>query len=226
VAEFAGGDEQTAMVSLAVREATGRGEQKRPKNDVSDRRAVVLGSGNLGLVYLMDGKRRLTLEELDERHPRLIPALREHPHIAWLLVRSAERGPVALGPAGAHYLAEGAIEGTDPLASFSESAARHLLRTDGFAHVADIMVGSFYDPDLEEGCAFEELISFHGGLGGSQTRPFVLAPVHLPLPADPLIGAVRVHHLLKGWRQSVQPANGQPGRSCVQQAADVAVVER
>ena len=26
----------------------------------------------------------------------------------------------------------------------------HLLRTDGFAHVADIMVGSFYDPDLDE----------------------------------------------------------------------------
>ena len=38
------------------------------------------------------------------------------------------------------------------------------IRADGFAHVADIMVGSFYDPDLEQGCAFEELISFHGGL--------------------------------------------------------------
>ena len=32
------------------------------------------------------------------------------------------------------------------------------------------MVGSFYDPTLDEGCAFEELISFHGGLGGPQTR--------------------------------------------------------
>ena len=38
------------------------------------------------------------------------------------------------------------------------------------------MVGSFYDPELDEGCAFEELISFHGGLGGPQTRPFVLFP--------------------------------------------------
>ncbi len=42
------------------------------------------------------------------------------------------------------------------------------------------MVGSFYDDDLEEGCAFEELISFHGGLGGPQTRPFILHPEHLP----------------------------------------------
>ena len=143
---------------------------------------VVLGSGNLGLVYLMEAKRRLTLEEIDERHPKLIPALREHPHVGWLLVRSAEHGPVALGASGAHYLAEGRIEGEDPLAPFSPTAPRHLLRTDGFAHVADIMVGSFYDPDLDEGCAFEELISFHGGLGGPQTRPFILHPETLPPP--------------------------------------------
>ena len=31
------------------------------------------------------------------------------------------------------------------------------------------MVGSFYDAELDEGCAFEELITFHGGLGGPQT---------------------------------------------------------
>ena len=85
-------------------------------------------------------------------------------------MRSAEHGPVALGASGAHYLADGRVEGEDPLAPFSPTAPQHLLRTDGFAHVADIMVGSFYDPDLEEGCAFEELISFHGGLGGPQTR--------------------------------------------------------
>ena len=45
------------------------------------------------------------------------------------------------------------------------------------------MVGSFYDPELDEGCAFEELISFHGGIGGPQTRPFILYPARLPLPA-------------------------------------------
>ena len=39
----------------------------------------MLGSGNLGLVYLMDERRRLTLEEIDARHPKLIPALRAHP---------------------------------------------------------------------------------------------------------------------------------------------------
>jgi uncharacterized membrane protein YvlD (DUF360 family) len=203
VAGFAGGDEQSSMVGHAVTEATGR-TTKPAKNDVSGRDVVVLGSGNLGLVYLMEEKRRLTLEELNERHPELIPALRSHPHVGWLLVRSAEHGPVALGRVGMRHLADGRVEGEDPLAHFSPTAGQHLLRTDGFAHVADIMVGSFYDPALEEGCAFEELISFHGGIGGPQTQPFVLHPESLRAPDAPLLGAASVHGLLSGWRRLLQ----------------------
>jgi uncharacterized membrane protein YvlD (DUF360 family) len=204
VTGVAGGDEQDAMVKHAVDEATGHKPAKRPKNDVSDREAVVLGSGNLGLVYLMEEPRRLTLEEIDARHPGLLPALRSHPHVGWLLVRSTARGAVALGPTGANYLDEGVVEGDDPLAAFSPTASRHLRRTDSFAHVADIMVGSFYDPALDEACAFEELISFHGGLGGPQTRGFILFPRHLQAPAEPLIGAAAVHDLLSTWRGLLQ----------------------
>jgi hypothetical protein len=205
VAEIAGGDEQHDMVGHAIGEATGTTEKKkRSKKDVSDRSAVVLGSGNLGLISLLEEPHRLTQEEIDARHPRLLPALRAHPHIGWLLVRSSERGAVALGAKGAHYLAEGKVEGDDPLAPFPPTAARHLLRTDGFAHVADIMVGSFYAPDLEEGCAFEELISFHGGLGGPQTQPFILHPVELTVPEDGIVGAEQVHGVLAGWRRSLQ----------------------
>jgi uncharacterized membrane protein YvlD (DUF360 family) len=216
---YAGGDEQHQMVGLAIGEATGRtGKQtkKRSKKDVSGRQVVVLGSGNLGLIYLMEEPRRLTREELDERHPRLIPALRSHPHVGWLLVRSSERGAVAIGPGGEHYLDEGRVEGEDPLASFSPNAPRHLLRTDGFPHVADIMVGSFYDPELDEGCAFEELISFHGGIGGPQTRPFILAPVTLPPPEEPIVGAAHVHEVLSSWRRLLNgggTATSEPARA-------------
>jgi len=207
VAGIAGGDEQHAMVGNAVGEATGT-KGKRPKNDVSDRDVVVLGSGNLGLVYLMEEPRRLTLEEIDERHPELVPALRSHPHVGWLLVRSSEHGAVALGAGGTHYLADGRVEGADPLAPFSPNAARHLLRTDGFAHVGDIMVGSFYDHELDEGCAFEELISFHGGIGGLQTQPFILHPVELEVPEEPILGAASVHGILAGWRRQLQAGGG------------------
>ena len=79
------------MVGHALGEATGTAgkKEKHKKNDVSDRDVVVMGSGNLGLVYLMEERRRLTLEEMNERHPDLIPALRNHPHVGWLLVRSS-----------------------------------------------------------------------------------------------------------------------------------------
>ncbi|HXV57475.1 MAG TPA: phage holin family protein [Gaiellaceae bacterium] len=202
---LAGGDEQAAMVGLALEEASGASRgKKRAKNDVSDKRVVVLGSGNLGLVYLMDERRRLTQEEIEERYPDLLPSLRSHPHVGWVLVHSDRRGAVALGARGARVLATGEVEGDDPLAAFSQRAHEHLLRTDGFPHVADIMVGSFFDPVLEEACAFEELISFHGGLGGPQTRPFVLYPATLPAPEDPLVGAAAVHRLLAGWRTALR----------------------
>jgi uncharacterized membrane protein YvlD (DUF360 family) len=209
VTAVGGGDENHSNVGNAVGEATGNtARRKRPKNDVSDQEVVVLGSGNLGLVYLMNERRRLTREEIEERHPRLLPALRVHPHVGWLLVRSEQDGPVVLGAHGTHYLAEGRIEGEDPLAHFSPNAPRHLLRTDGFEHVADIMVGSFYDPALDEGCAFEELISFHGGIGGAQTRPFLLAPAHLTLPDEPIVGAAAVHGILSGWRRDLNGGAG------------------
>jgi hypothetical protein len=96
------------------------------------------------------------------------------------------------------------VEGYDPLAPFPPTAARHLLRSDGFEDAPDLFVNSFYDSDLDEGCAFEELISFHGGMGGPQTRPFILAPVELPLPTETILGAEHVHSVLKGWRRALQ----------------------
>jgi hypothetical protein len=223
VSGIAGGDEQSSMVGLAVSEATGT-KAKKAKNDVSDQEVVVLGSGNLGLVYLMEESRRLTLEEIEARHPKLVPALRAHPHVGWLLVHSSESGPVALGAGGAHYLADGRVEGEDPLAPFSPTAPAHLLRTDGFQHVADIMVGSFYDPELEEGCAFEELICFHGGIGGVQTRPFILHPSHLEVPPGPILGAASVHGILAGWRKTLHggPIDAAPAHAEPTAAAGVA----
>jgi len=54
------------------------------------------------------------------------------------------------------------------------------------------------------------LISFHGGLGGAQTRPFILHPATLPVPDDPLVGAAAVHELLVGWREALQPSAPHP----------------
>jgi hypothetical protein len=66
------------------------------------------------------------------------------------------------------------------------------------------LVNSFYDPDTDEGCAFEELIGFHGGMGGMQTHPFILHPVDLQAPDGEIVGAASVHELAKVWLAHVQ----------------------
>ena len=197
-------DENDAKVGQVMAEATGHAAPPEQGESLGGDNVVVLASGNLGLAYLMESKQRLSMEEIATRHPRLLPALRDHPHIGFVLVHSRDHGPVVLGRAGTRYLAEDRVEGDDPLRGFGPRAAAHLGRTDGFANAPDVLVNSFYDPVLEQGCAFEELISFHGGLGGPQTRPFIFHPVELAVPDGAIVGAAAVHGVLRGWRTQLQ----------------------
>jgi uncharacterized membrane protein YvlD (DUF360 family) len=160
---------------------------------------VVMASGCLGLVSFPREPGRVTLERLDELHPRLVPALREHPGIGFVVVRSERHGAIALGAEGTHYLDEGRVDGEDPLAPFGPNAAAHVRRTDGFPHCPDILVNAEFSPDTEEVAAFEELVGSHGGMGGSQSFPFVLFPDRLPYPEAPVVGAETMHRVLRGW---------------------------
>ena len=161
---------------------------------------VALASGNLGLVSFprLTGQ-RVTLEELEERYPHLVPTLRDHPGIAFLLVRSANHGPVVIGKAGRHYLADGRVEGEDPLEPFGPNAAAKVRRTDGFDNCADIMVNSTYWENLQEVAAFEELVGSHGGMGGLQQFPFLLVPADLVVPEEIMLGPGRVHAQMRVW---------------------------
>jgi uncharacterized membrane protein YvlD (DUF360 family) len=204
VTRLTANDENDAKVGQVITEATGHAAPPEHGESLGHENVVVLASGNLGLAYLMESKQRLSMEEIATRHPRLLPALRDHPHIGFVLVHSREHGPVVLGRAGTRYLAEDRVEGDDPLRGFGPRAAAHLRRTDGFANAPDVLVNSFYDPVLEQGCAFEELISFHGGLGGPQTRPFIFHPVELAVPDGAIVGAAAVHGVLRGWRTQLE----------------------
>ncbi len=160
---------------------------------------VVMASGCLGLIFFPREPGRVTLERLDELYPQLVPALRSHPGIGFLLVRSDRHGAVALGARGTAYLDEQRVEGEDPLASFGANAATHLKRTDGFPNCGDIMLNSPYWSELDEVAAFEGLVGSHGGLGGAQTQPFVLVPSDWTLPDEPVVGAGQLHTWLRRW---------------------------
>ncbi|WP_405649771.1 phage holin family protein [Streptomyces sp. NBC_00019] len=202
------GAEARAAVRAALRiPVEERDEQRRPSRRRSE--PLVLASGNLGLVSFPDVHHRMTKEEIDARHPALLTTLANHPGIGFLLVRSAEHGGVVLGPFGTEIPVGRLDEEPGPLAAFGPGAADVVRRTHGFAHTADIMVNSWYDPVDGEVLAFEEQIGSHGGLGGAQGRPFLLSPVVLSAPVadtEELVGAEHVHRVLRRWlRESDGP---------------------
>jgi hypothetical protein len=140
---------------------------------------------------------RQTLESLEAPYPALVNGLVTHPGIGFVLVRSA-RGPVALGRAGKHYLDGDRVEGEDPIAPYGEFAAEALRRLDAMDDCGDVVAISMYDESTGEVAAFEELIGSHGGLGGDQTRAFMLFPAEWPLEGE-LTGAPQIYRQLRRW---------------------------
>ena len=188
-----------------LREGPKEGEKRVADKEDESSQIVVLASGNLGLIYGTRLGRRVMLEEIEELYPGLLDGLAGHEGGGFMMVHSQKRGPVVISAEGRNYLAEGRVEGKNPLEGFGPNAVQHLHRTDGFPDAPDILVNSFCNHETNEVAAYEELIGCHGGLGGYQTQPFVPYPAQLPMGDGPLVGAAAVHKVLKVW---VSRSNG------------------
>ena len=175
---------------------TGHESRQLSTKKASDSELIVLGSGNLGLIYLTNWKQRLNYEEIVMLFPELIPGLVSHSGIGFIMVNSLANGGMVIGENGIYYLDSDEIIGENPLNGFGENASRHLKRQNSFKNMPDILVNSFYDERTDEVCAFEELIGSHGGLGGNQSRPFILYPSEWSDPGD-LVGAESIYRFLK-----------------------------
>jgi uncharacterized membrane protein YvlD (DUF360 family) len=175
------------------------GEQIDPKQEQSEQFAhlVALASGNLGLVYSTRLNERAPMEVIEKIYPGMLEGLAGHDGVGFIMVGSEKHGPVVIGNNGRFYLNEDRVEGDNPLVGFGPNVVSHLKRTNSFPDAPDILVNSFYDPELNEGAAFEELIGFHGGLGGNQTQPFILSPAEWNLDSQVIVGAEQVYQVLK-----------------------------
>lgn len=205
------GSEARDAVRIALHRPVEGGRQENLA-DPSD--PVVLASGNLGLISFPDIAGRASLEQLESRHPALLSTLANHPGIGFLLVHSEAHGSVVLARGGTRIPVAELRDGDGPLAPFGAGAAAAVRRTDTFPHVADVMVNSMYDPETGTVHAFEEQIGSHGGLGGEQSRPFLLWPRGMTDPLDAaaaegaqrpaeLVGAEAVHRVLRRWLNEV-----------------------
>jgi uncharacterized membrane protein YvlD (DUF360 family) len=171
-------------------------EEARGQDDAG---AIVLASGNLGLVYLPERGERMTLEQIDAAHPGFVEALAGHPGVGFVMVRSERDGPVVVGARGLRRLDGDGVEGEDPLAPFGAHAAAHLRRTDGFPHCPDLLVNSMYDPEADEVAPFEEFMGSHGGLGGAQSHPFAVVPSGWSPEPPEIVGVEAMHAALQTW---------------------------
>jgi hypothetical protein len=205
-----GNRDSDGTVSLGPEDAhlTGRGDAAATKERSADAvegaapaDLIVVAGGNLALIYFSASDERMTLEEISAKYPDLVEALANHPGVGVMMVRSADRGLLCVGRRGINYLDEGRVEGHDPLAVYGDMAPAAFKRLDAIAHVGDIAVVSLFDPETQEIAAFEELIGAHGGLGGPQTRPFLLYPADWKLDREPLIGAPMVYEQLRAWME-------------------------
>ncbi|WCI09298.1 hypothetical protein PJ267_05940 [Arthrobacter sp. OVS8] len=143
-------------------------QQTSAPGDAAEEPVVVLGSGNLGLVYVR-GARRWTLEELDREWPALVPGLAGHPGVGFVAGIDDEGRAWAIGSGGRLNIASGEVEGTSPLASYGPHAARMLLRALLLREAPDLYVNSTVDPVTGDVTAFEGLVGSHGDSAGGRT---------------------------------------------------------
>lgn len=159
---------------------------------------VVLGSGNLGLLYVR-GPRRLTLDDLNRRWPRLVAGLLDHPGIGFVAGVDDAGCPWVVGVTGRRDLVSGLVIGSDPLLRFGPHAARTLHRAVMLDEAPDLYVNSTIDPVTNDVNAFEGLVGSHGGLGGWQDNAMLLAPADLMSAVpDRIEGADALHRVLVG----------------------------
>ena len=201
-----------------------------PEHRTAGSEVVVTSSGNLAMIYLADVPGRVSTEELETLHPRLVQGLATHPGIGFVVAESLAEGPVAIGRAGVHVLRTGRVEGADPLARYGPHAADALLRHAAVPHVGDLVVVSRLDDHTHEVAAFEELVGCHGGLGGWQTDAVLVHPSRWSVDR-PLVGSNDIHQLLVGWltdlgrRDVVPPLAASEAAGAVTQPSSDARVE-
>jgi uncharacterized membrane protein YvlD (DUF360 family) len=159
---------------------------------------AVVGSGNLGGIWFPRSPTRVTLEEIQQTWPDLVPGLVEHPGVGFVVALSQENGPVVMGRRGVRHLDTGRVDGADPLDGFGELAASDFQRVMGFDNAPDLYLNSTFDAVSQEVHAFEGLVGCHGGVGGWQEHAVLVHPRELTV-AEPIVGAEMLHRQLVRW---------------------------
>ena len=174
--------------------------EEAPSPPESDDRVVVSCSGPLAHIYFTRYRRKLNLSEITRLYPGLVEKLVEHPGVGLVAAKEgnevyvfSKKGSFALGEKGA----KGDFTLLEPFGD-PEILGQEIKRLASFPHSGDIIV--FGALDSKRGVVtFEDQKATHGGLGGAQTRAFIIYPAYLPLRITPYTRAEDLYHFFKDY---------------------------
>ncbi|MFH1845150.1 MAG: phage holin family protein [bacterium] len=172
---------------------------------------LVLVSGCLAHIYLGESERQLTLEQIRDRYPGMVEGLASHPGIGFVAARRENGVAMAIGKDGVRDLDTGQVKGKfDPLAPYEEPEhwSRELHQLLAFQSAGDLVVNGKLLPDGRV-VVFEEQLSSHGGLGGAQTEPFLLAPRKWGFAEADLVSPEALHAKLLGIIRQKRSTGGE-----------------
>lgn len=185
------------------------GHSATPKaEDVPD--LVVVGGGNLGMVWFPQLPQRPTLTQVQERWPGLVPGLALTPGVGLVMVALGRGEALLVGSHGTRRIGgpmDGEVEGEDPMAPYDPRGLASLAHLSTLETCGDLVLLSTVD-HLGLIHAFEYQVGSHGGLGGPQNRAVFIHPTRLPLDAEHdwadegwVHGALPLHRQLENWRR-------------------------
>ncbi len=159
-----------------------------PSADIKDGEIHVAHAYSMANVYFDKLPGTASLADVKGLYPGLVDALVQHPSMGFVVGRTQD-GIIAMGRDGSVSITkEGlTVEGDDPIAPYGDTAflAEQLRDYSTINETGDlILVSTYAGDDIIDFNDVYSMVSLHGGLGGPQTRPFILAPRNLGLEVD------------------------------------------
>ncbi len=183
---------------LAMR--VGTGPLQAGLADGLDSPVLAIYSSALANVYFTDFAARPEAAAIRERAPGLIESLVDHPGVGLVLVRDGGR-TMALRDEGCCVLEDAAPQDLEFLRIYDdpELVRSQLVALANMPSSGDLLVfGAFNGSTV---VYFEDHAGAHGGLGGVQMFPFMVAPRHVETRFDEITDATELHPVFEqGYR--------------------------
>jgi hypothetical protein len=149
--------------------------------DTLDAVEVVTGGSVANIYFDRRSQRRLTVEEIEARHPELLSAL-EHCRAIGLMVGQSQKGPLVFSM-GRRYLLDDR-QGLAKIPAFHRAGyklvAPHLAEAASGPRHGDLVLYGAGAPAGD--VAFDFEFGSHGGIGAEELEQFICRPVDVELP--------------------------------------------